>query len=348
MLQEIRNTNLVNCIGAKIGIMIFKSNCYFNNCAGTLTMCDTPFNATGLVAWRQVTYLDTITLPEPCGLWKFSRGTISPGNYRDPMITNIAPNTHTYYYEAILHADSTLPNSSAVWQRPMFMYAYENEPTQWHLPITDPDGDSLVYSHVAPRRRIDTLGMQQVILGSEDTVLIYTGQAMNLCSKYYSSPGAALKHQSNLSAALLNNASYSVNTIGNGDSLLTCLQWTPTLADTGVYLAITTITDTSCTLVGPQIPQDYFHRIIVKKNQVGVASLEAEKRWVLYPNPAQHCIYVNLPKRTAFSIYSALGQLVRQGVSSEALQTRIELQAFQNGVCTIRFEGSSIGFSVVK
>lgn len=415
----------------------YKSNCYFNNCPGTLTMCDTPFNATGLVAWRQVTFLDTITLPESCGLWKFSRGAGSSGNVRDPMVTNIAPNTHTYYYEAILNADSTMPNSSAVWERPMFMYAYEDEPTQWHLPVHDPDGDSLVYSHVAPRkrnmqspnpldtlifdipfvspytlqtepfntyetwkfnplwpsvsftaapnqlalvcfkveeyrqgvymgatfrdvlikiipavhkvarRRIDTLGLQQVTLGAMDTVILYTGQAMNLCSKYYSSPGAVLKHESNI-PTLLNGASYSANYVGGFDTVLTCLQWTPTLADTGVYTTVTTLTDTSCVATGPKVPQDYFHRIIVKKNPVGVSNTEDDKSYVLYPNPAQSHIYVNIPARSSYAIYDAVGRLLHRSESSRTPQTRIDISTYPNGIYTLRFAEKSLVFSVVR
>jgi hypothetical protein len=415
----------------------YLSNCYFNNCPSTLTMCDSPFNATGLVAWRQVTYLDTITLPEPCGLWKFSRGAISSGNVRDPMVTNITPNTYTYYYEAILHADSTQPNSSALWQRPMFMYAYENEPTHWHLPITDPDGDSLVYSHVpprkrdmqspnpldtlifdipfispytlntepfntyetwrfkpqwpsiqftaapnqlalvcfkveeyrqgvymgatfrdvliktippvhqVPRRKIDTLGLQQVTLSGEDTVIIYTGQAMNLCSKYYSSTGAVLKHESNI-PSLLNGATYSASYVGNTDTVLTCLQWTPALADTGVYLAVTTLTDTSCVVTGPKVPQDYFHRIIVKKNPVGVNNKTKEKWYTLYPNPTQSSIYVNMPLRCKYEIYDAVGRILVRGESGQTTQTHIDVSAFQNGVYTLHFADQSLKFSVVR
>jgi hypothetical protein len=415
----------------------YLSNCYFNNCIGTQTMCDSPFNATGLVAWRQIIYIDTITLPEACGLWKFSRGAGSPGNYRDPMVTNIAPNTHTYYYEAILNADSTKPNSSAVWERPMFMYAYADEPTQWHLPITDPDGDSLAYSHVAPRKRnaqspnpldtlifdipfvapyslnsepfntyetwkfnpllpsvnftgapnqlalvcfkveeyrqgvymgatfrdlliqiipsvnmvprrsIDTLGLQNVTMGNSDTITIYTGQAMNLCSRYYSSALAELKHESNISS-ILNNVNYTSSYINGGDSILTCLQWTPTLADTGVYLAVTTLTDTSCISTGPLIPQDYFHRIIVKKNPLSVSALNLDKRFILYPNPAQTFINVDIPSHTSYIVYNAVGSILAKGQSESNSQTQINLSQFQNGVYYIRFANINMAFSVLR
>lgn len=416
--------------------MPYLSNCYFNNCAGTHTMCDAPYNATGLVAWRQVVYLDTITLPEPCGLWKFSRGAISPGNYRDPMITNITPNTYTYYYEAILHADSTMPNSSAVWKRPMFMYAYADEPTQWHLPITDPDGDSLVYSHVAPRRRnaqspnpldtliydipfvspysvntepfntyetwhfdpsmpavrftgapnqlavvcfkveeyrqgvymgatfrdvlihtipvvnmvprrkIDTLGLQNVLIGGDDTITLYTGQAMNMCTKYYSSSNAELQHESNIST-ILPNANYTSSNI-SGDSILTCLQWTPTLADTGMYLAVTTLTDTSCTATGPRIPQDYFHRIQVKQNPLTIKSYSKDIKYNLYPNPAQSQITIDMPLYTPYIIYNSMGSVVYKGSSQASPLTQINVADYNNGVYFIRFKDSYMSFNVVK
>ena len=415
----------------------FLSNCYFNNCIGTQTMCDSPFNATGLVAWRQIIYIDTITLPEACGLWKFSRGAGSPGNYRDPMVTNIAPNTHTYYYEAILNADSTKPNSSAVWERPMFMYAYADEPTQWHLPITDPDGDSLVYSHVAPRKRnaqspnpldtlifdipfvapyslnsepfntyetwkfnpllpsvnftgapnqlalvcfkveeyrqgvymgatfrdlliqiipsvnmvprrsIDTLGLQNVTLGNSDTITIYTGQAMNLCSRYCSSALAELKHESNITS-ILNNTNYTTSYVNGGDSILTCLQWTPTLADTGVYLAVTTLTDTSCISTGPLIPQDYFHRIIVKKNPLSVSAQNLDKHFMLYPNPAQTFINVDIPSHTSYIVYNAVGSILAKGQSESNSQTQINVSQFPNGVYYIRFANINMAFSVLR
>jgi hypothetical protein len=417
----------------------FNTNCYFTNCPGTLTMCDSPFNATGIVAWRQTIYLDTITLPEPCGLWKFSRGAGSQANYRDPWITNIAPNTHTYYHEALLNADSTKPNSSALWKRPMFMYAYENEPTQWHLPVTDADGDSLVFTHVAPRKRnaqfpnpLDTLildvpflpqyslntepfstfetwkfnplfpsvqftaapnqlallcfrvdeyrngvfmgatfrdvliktlpavhmvprrlvdmnNAQNVVFGLEDTVVVYTGQPMNLCTKYYSSAGSALKHESNI-PSLLNNATYNVNYLSNGDSLQTCLQWTPTLADTGVYLTVTTLTDTSCTNAGPLVPQDYFHRIVVKKNpnSVSVNDVALPKAYVLYPNPAQTYVMVNMPIDVSYTIYDATGRCVLQGISGQNNTSQLNVSVLPNGVYTLRFANQAMLFAVMR
>ncbi|MBU3676476.1 MAG: T9SS type A sorting domain-containing protein [Chitinophagaceae bacterium] len=417
----------------------FNTNCYFNNCAGTLTMCDSPFNATGIVAWRQTIYLDTITLPEPCGLWKFSRGAVSQANYRDPWITNIAPNTHTYYHEALLNADSTKPYSSALWQRPMFMYAYENEPTQWHLPVTDPDGDSLVFTHVAPRKRnaqlpnpLDTLifdipflpqyslntepfstfetwkfnplfpsvqftaapnqlallcfrvdeyrngvfmgatfrdvliktlpavhivprrmidipNAQNVSFGLEDTVVVYTGQPMNLSTKYYSSAGAVLKHESNI-PSVLNNATYNINYLGNGDSIQTGIQWTPTLADTGVYLTVTTLTDTSCTNAGPLVPQDYFHRIVVKKNPnaVSVNDVHVDKKYGLYPNPAQNQIYVNIPQGCTYTIHDGVGRLLLQGESTLNATTAVPISSLPNGVYSIRFANKTMLFSVMR
>ena len=417
----------------------YMSNCYFNNCPGTLTMCEPPFNATGLIAWRQVIYLDTVTLPEACGLWKFTRGAVSPGNFRDPWITNIAPNTHTYYYEAILNADSTKPNSSALWKRPMFMYAYENEPTQWHLPVTDADGDSLVFTHVAPRKRnaifpnpLDTLifdvpflpqyslntepfstfetwkfkphfpsvqftaapnqlallcfrvdeyrngvfmgatfrdvliktlpavhmvprrlvdmnNAQNVVFGLEDTVVVYTGQPMNLCAKYYSSAGAALKHESNI-PSVLNNATYNVNYLGNGDSVQTCLQWTPTLADTGVYLTVTTLTDTSCVNAGPLVPQDYFHRIIVKKNPNSVSAndVATPKAYRLYPNPAQTYIMVNMPMGVRYTVYDATGRCVLQGISGQNNTSQLNVSVLPNGVYTLRFANQAMLFAVMR
>lgn len=129
------------------------NNVYRRYCPNTLTMCDSPFNATGLASWRNVVYTDTITLPEACGMWKFSLGAISSANFRDPMITNIAPSTYTYYGEAILNADSLNPNTSALWLRPFVAYACEGQSTQWYLPTYDADGDSLVFSLVPPRER---------------------------------------------------------------------------------------------------------------------------------------------------------------------------------------------------
>ena len=430
--QSLRVDTLIN--GAP-----FKSNCYFNNCPSTLTMCDPPFNATGIVAWRQVTYLDTVTLPEACGLWKFTRGAGSNGNFRDPWVTNIAPNTHTYYHEALLNADSTKPNSSALWKRPMFMYAYENEPTQWHLPVTDPDGDSLVFTHVAPRKRnaqfpnpLDTLifdipflpqyslntepfstfetwkfnplfpsvqftaapnqlallcfrvdeyrngvfmgatfrdvliktlpavhivprrmidipNAQNVSFGLEDTVVVYTGQPMNLSTKYYSSAGAVLKHESNI-PSVLNNATYNVNYLGNGDSIQTGIQWTPTLADTGVYLTVTTLTDTSCVNAGPLVPQDYFHRIVVKKNPnaVSVNDVHVDKKYGLYPNPAQNQIYVNMPQGCTYTIHDGVGRLLLQGESTLNATTAVPISSLPNGVYSIRFANKTMLFSVMR
>ncbi|MEZ5047370.1 MAG: hypothetical protein R2831_10305 [Chitinophagaceae bacterium] len=52
-----------------------------------------------------------------------------------------------------MNADSTNPNSSALWQRPFVQYACANQATQWYMPAYDSDGDSLVYSQVMPRER---------------------------------------------------------------------------------------------------------------------------------------------------------------------------------------------------
>ncbi|MEZ5047371.1 MAG: hypothetical protein R2831_10310 [Chitinophagaceae bacterium] len=68
-----------------------KSNAYLSYCENTMTMCDSPFNGTGLPAFRDLMYIDTITLPENCGMWKFSLGAISQGNWRDPAMTNVTP-----------------------------------------------------------------------------------------------------------------------------------------------------------------------------------------------------------------------------------------------------------------
>jgi hypothetical protein len=319
----------------------------------------------------------------------------------------------------------------------MFMYAYENEPTQWHLPVTDPDGDSLVFTHVAPRKRnaqfpnpLDTLifdipflpqyslntepfstfetwkfnplfpsvqftaapnqlallcfrvdeyrngvfmgatfrdvliktlpavhivprrivdipNAQNVSFGLEDTVVVYTGQPMNLSTKYYSSAGAVLKHESNI-PSVLNNATYNVNYLGNGDSIQTGIQWTPTLADTGVYLTVTTLTDTSCVNAGPLVPQDYFHRIVVKKNPnaVSVNDVHVDKKYGLYPNPAQNQINIIAPGNKTYAVYNIMGVLLNQGITQESGLTVLNTQTLQNGVYFIKTECKTTTFTI--
>lgn len=414
----------------------YRSNCYIDNCVSTLTMCDSPFNATGYNAWRQVDYIDTIVLPEACGLWKFSRGAVSASNWRDPMITNITPQTYTYYNEAILNADSTNPNNSSLWQRPMFMYACKNEPTQWYLPVTDLDGDSLVYSMIAPRERdqqgpnpldtliynipyvspfslttepfetneswqfdptipavrfngvggqlalltfkveeyrhgaymgatfrdvlintiqcgnpvplrsVDTLFSQHVTFSDGDTIEVYAGQQVLLNVSYYNtSPSAILYHESNI-PTVLPNANYTQSFVGGTDSILTSLQWTPTLSDTGIYLLVTTIKDTGCAVAQPRIPQDYFHRLIVHGFPQGITISNIISLINLYPNPATNIIHVEMNKSTSYTILNSQGISIFKGMSNKQGYVDVDVSGYNGGLYFFKAGGRVVPFTV--
>ena len=410
------------------------SNIYTDYCPNSFTMCDSPFNATGMISWRLVNYRDTVTLPEACGLWKFSLGSASQFQFRDPFITNIQDSTWTAYGEAILNADTTLANNTALWKRPMFAYANADQFTQWHLPVYDDDGDSLVMSLVKPRERdkqapnpldtliqdinyispfslaepfqtngtfefdasipavrfkatvnqlallcfrvdeyregvyvgttfrealwhtiptvrpspqrsIQTTSLQNAIPGMKDTITVYANYAMNLCTHYTSSSNVAeLRYESNI-ADVLPNATNSVQSLG--DSVYTCIQWTPTLADTGYHLLVTTITDTSCTSAGPRIPQDFFYKIIVKQAPNATENVE-QLPIHIYPNPTQDELYVEGLANTKVQIYNSMGTRIAIEEFSSNYVNRITTSSLANGLYLLQAKGKTLRFMVQR
>lgn len=409
-------------------------NIYIDYCPNTLTMCDSPFNANGMISWRLVTYMDTLTLPEQCGLYKFSFGSPSQFAYRDPFITNIQDSTWSAYGEALLNADTTLGNNSALWVRPMFAYANADQNTQWYLPVYDEDGDSLVMSLVKPRERdqqapnpldtlvkdidylspytlaepfgtsgtfefdpsipavrfnatanqlallcfrvdeyrngvylgstfrealwhtiatirpnplrsIQTTTLQNALPGSNDTITVYAGYPMNLCTHYYSTnTNAELRHESNIDT-VLTSSNYSVQMIG--DTVYTCLNWTPALSDTGYHLLVTTITDTSCVNPGPRIPQDFFYKVIVKK----VPDAFSEQ-WLnainVYPNPASNTLFAEGLPLGAYTVYNSVGEIIIKGEVNKLGLTVIPLQKWDNGLYILKSKDRYTKFVIQK
>ncbi|MEZ5047369.1 MAG: hypothetical protein R2831_10300 [Chitinophagaceae bacterium] len=58
---------------------------------------------------------------------------------------------------------------------------------------------------------------------------------MQLCTYYYNNlPNANLRIYTNANQTLPLGANYSQNYISN-DSIYTCIQWTPSSSDTGIY-----------------------------------------------------------------------------------------------------------------
>ena len=114
------------------------------NCPGVATTCNGG-NAAGIQAWS---YSDTIALPFACPDWNFSVGMTARNN----AITTISnPGNDSLYIEAYLNNLGGTNNSPTFSNYPVaFQCIGQNN--FYNHGVIDPDGDSLVYFFIPPRK----------------------------------------------------------------------------------------------------------------------------------------------------------------------------------------------------
>ncbi len=130
-----------------------------NYCSSFPCRCDSPYNINNLIGYKERWYVDTVILPENCGLWTI-RNTLAQ---RDTFNTNIAlcvPYSlplvpqHTNLPNMCLNLEiNHLPgikNNSPVPTNPLPVYVCENQAFSYNPGFIDPDGDSLVHTLINP------------------------------------------------------------------------------------------------------------------------------------------------------------------------------------------------------
>jgi gliding motility-associated-like protein len=123
-----------------------------NYCSSFACRCDTPYDPTALIGYRERWLEGFITLPENCGLWTIRDNS----TLRDTTTTNIshcvnyeflpttyAPNMHI---QALINHLPGINNNSATALNAAPIYVCENQPYVYNPGFVDQDGDSLVHT----------------------------------------------------------------------------------------------------------------------------------------------------------------------------------------------------------
>jgi hypothetical protein len=79
-----------------------------------------------------------------------------------------------------------------------------------------------------------------------------------------------------------------------------------------------------------------------------VNDVHVDKKYGLYPNPAQNQIYVNMPQGCTYTIHDGVGRLLLQGESTLNATTAVPISSLPNGVYSIRFANKTMLFSVMR
>ena len=115
-----------------------------------------------------------------------------------------------------------------------------------------------------PVRKIDTASFINVNILPNGEFKCCVDNTINLCTWFtVADTNAKLKIESNL-ATIIPAASLVSTGIGS-DSMHTCMQWAPTINDTGTYTFRLVVTDTACSFPGVLSPQIYYYTLHVKK-----------------------------------------------------------------------------------
>ncbi len=113
------------------------------NCSTVVSTCDGG-SATGI---QQCTYSTIVTLPANCADWQFST-SVSARNQAVTTFDN--PSSDNLYCEAYLN-NTAGDNSSPVFTNVPIAFECIGQPNNFNQGAIDADGDSLVYSFIAPR-----------------------------------------------------------------------------------------------------------------------------------------------------------------------------------------------------
>lgn len=112
-------------------------------CPGTLTTCDGG-TATGIQKWE---YTGIVTLNQPCPDWNFNATECC----RNAAITTLVnPDSYDMYIEANLN-NTQSENNSPVFSNIPIAFECIGQNNYYNHGAIDADGDSLVYSFIAPR-----------------------------------------------------------------------------------------------------------------------------------------------------------------------------------------------------
>ena len=115
-----------------------------HSCSTAVSTCNGG-SVTGIQQWK---YSKDVTLPAACADWQFYT---SVGNRNIAITTTVNPENDALYVEAFLN-NSVSDNNSPTFSNVPIAFECINQTNNFNQGVIDVDGDSLVYSFIAPRK----------------------------------------------------------------------------------------------------------------------------------------------------------------------------------------------------
>ncbi|MBP7478619.1 MAG: hypothetical protein KA797_08855, partial [Chitinophagales bacterium] len=119
-------------------------------CASANSRCSV---ATGVYGIERFIYEGTVTIPAGCSNWTF---TFQQAARNNVVTTLNNPGGQDLFLEARVNNTVTPCNSNPVYSNAPTAMVCRNQPYVYNQGAVDPDGDSLVFSLVAPKRALNT------------------------------------------------------------------------------------------------------------------------------------------------------------------------------------------------